>query len=125
MFKIREMKGNRFNRDSKHFSRTCSRDFFFFICEKAVCAQEYLSVRVCVCVCHGGERAKRPLPCTQIITWFYNVAYLYSGQFPLGLGSGGGGVGGGWNNNAGHFTPASRRTFSALILSMGLTSFPR
>lgn len=76
---------------------------------------------VCVCVCVIGERerrrAKRPLPRTQIITWFYNVAYLYSGQFPAGARS--------WNNNAGHFTPASRRPFSALILSMDLTSFPK
>lgn len=77
------------------------------------------SVYSCVFVCHTGGRARRPLPCTQIITWFYNVAYLYSGQFPLGTG------GVGLNNNAGHFTLPSRRTFSALILSMDLTSFPR
>lgn len=52
-----------------------------------------LCLRV-LCVSLGRERAKRPLPCTQIITWFYNVAYLYSGQFPLGPGSGVGGEGG-------------------------------
>lgn len=49
-------------------------------------------VRMCVCQCarvcarvrQWVEIGKRPLLCTQIITWFYNVAYLYSGQFPLG-----------------------------------------
>lgn len=47
---------------------------------------------------------------------------------PWGWGVGGVGVfmgGRVWNNNVGHFTPPSRRTFSALIFSMGLTSFPR
>lgn len=90
----------------------------FHMSEGYMCSGVF--IRVYLCVCHTRGRAKRPLPCTQIITWFYNVAYLYSGQFPLG--TGGGGV---WNNNAGHFTPPSRRTFSALILSMDLTSFPR
>lgn len=125
MINIKEMRGNLFNRGSKHFSRRCSRDFFF-LRAKATRAQKCLPVRICVCLSWRRE-TNRPLPCTQIITWFYNVAYLYSGQFPLGPGSGGGGGGVrcGWNNNASHFTPPSRRTFSALILSMGLTSFPR
>lgn len=84
----------------------------FIICVQATRACVFISVYVC----HRGERGKRPLPCTQIITWFYNVAYLYSGQFPLG---------GSQNNNAGHFTPPCRRPFSAPILSMDLSSFPR
>ncbi len=89
---------------------------FYNMCAGYACSWACMCVYQCVCVCHRGERAKRPLPCTQIITWFYNVAYLYSGQFPLG---------GSQNNNAGHFAPPSGRPFSALILSMDLSSFPR
>lgn len=112
------------NRDSKHPSIT-RRDAIITVCDTAAhrfenlragctCTCTYASVYLCVCVSWG--RGKRPLPCTQIITWFYNVAYLYSGQFPLG---------GSQNNNAGHFTPPSRQPFSAPALSMDLSSFPR
>lgn len=112
------------NRDSKHPSITrraaiitvCYTTTQILECVCRLCV--FVRVQVClsVCMCVIGEWGERPLPCTQIITWFYNVAYLYSGQFPLG---------GSQNNNAGHFTPPSGRPFSALILSMDLSSFPR
>lgn len=89
----------------------------FFICElKMYIKAGGWKPTLCLSVCVIGERGERLLACTQIITWFYNVAYLYSGQFPLG---------GSQNNNTGHFTPPSGRPFSALILSMDLSSFPR